>query len=270
MIEIGLGMLVVLAIEALVLVAWRWARGSARRPLALAGRVAAVTLLVVPLAAYGTWRLSKSRSFQLFGGLVRRVETSEPVVALTFDDGPTPGRTEEALALLRAQGVRATFFLIGNEIEANPAQARLIVAGGHELGNHTYSHASMLARSLAFTRQEVERTDALIRAAGYQGEIYFRMPGCKRLLLLPFYLHHTNRTTIIWDVEPESYPDVDASAGRIAAYVLEHTRPGSIILLHVMYASRTRTVAALPAIIEGLRERGYCFVTVSELLALQP
>ncbi|HOG45854.1 MAG TPA: polysaccharide deacetylase family protein [Anaerolineae bacterium] len=267
MINVAGGLVLLAAAVGCLLAAWRGLRGPARRPLAVAGRVAAVTLVVTPLLAYGVWRLSKSRSFQFFGSLVQRVETAEPLVALTFDDGPTPGHTEEVLALLRAQGVRATFFLIGKEVEANPTQARLIVADGHQVGNHTYSHATMVAQSLPFTRQEVERTDELIRAAGYQGQILLCMPGCKRLFLLPLYLQQTNRTTVIWDVEPESYPEVDASTERIAAHVLERARPGSIILLHVMYSSRARTMAALPAIIEGLRAKGYRFVTVSELLA---
>jgi peptidoglycan/xylan/chitin deacetylase (PgdA/CDA1 family) len=96
-----------------------------------------------------------------------------------------------------------------------------------------------------------------------------RPPGGKRLIELPFYLWQTRRTTAYWDIEPESYPEVAADAERITAHVLERARPGSIILLHVMYASREETRKALAAIILGLRERGYRFVTLSELLTVR-
>jgi peptidoglycan/xylan/chitin deacetylase (PgdA/CDA1 family) len=269
MIEVAIGAVIVAAVVAAGLAAWRLARGPAQRPLGMAGRAVAVSLVVVPLAFFGSWKLSKARTWQFFGGLVRRVDTTEPLVALTFDDGPTPQHLDEILSLLRQEGVTATFFVTGREVEAHPGEARRIVAEGHELGNHTYSHATMIARSLSFIREEIERTDGLIRAAGYRGDIHFRPPGCKRLLVLPYYLWRTNRKTIIWDVEPESYPDVAAGAGRIVAHVLENARPGSIILLHVMYDSRAETRKALPRIIEGLRDQGYRFVTVSELLAAE-
>ena len=124
----------------------------------------------------------------------------------------------------------------------------------------------MIFRSPSFIADEIERTDVLIRETGYTGPITFRPPYGKRLFLLPRYLHQTGRTTLLWDVEPESYPDVVVSAESIAEHVLENTRPGSIILLHVMYRSRAESRRAVPLIIDGLRDRGYRFVTVSELV----
>ncbi len=104
---------------------------------------------------------------------------------------------------------------------------------------------------------------------GYEGDIHFRAPNGKKLILLPYYLASTGRKTISWDVEPESYRDIATDADQIVAHVLQETRPGSIILLHVMYKSREQSRAALPAIIQGLKAKGYRFVTVSELLANQ-
>jgi peptidoglycan/xylan/chitin deacetylase (PgdA/CDA1 family) len=223
---------------------------------------------MLSLVFLSAWRLSKSRKFQFFGEMVARVQTSSPVVALTFDDGPTPGFTDEILDILSEEEVSATFFVAGQSIEENMPQARHIVAEGHELGNHSYSHTRMLGRSYAFVGEEVERTDNLIRAAGYDGDIHFRPPYGKRFILLPYYLRVTGRTTILWDVEPESYPEIAADAEAIVNHVLDNTRPGSIILLHVMTESRGQTMQAVPAIIDGLQSRGYRFVTVSELLAL--
>jgi peptidoglycan/xylan/chitin deacetylase (PgdA/CDA1 family) len=214
-----------------------------------------------------TWELSDSRVVQLFGEIVPRVETSQPVVALTFDDGPTARFTDEVLAVLREEGVKATFFVVGEALERNPSLCQKIVAEGHELGNHSYSHPRMMLRPYSFVRQEVERTDALIRMCGYGGEIHFRTPSGKKLLLLPYFLGRTGRKNISWDVAPEGDRLVAADAAKIVDYVLEHTHPGSIVLLHVMYRSREESREALPGIIRGLSERGYRFVTVSELLS---
>lgn len=229
--------------------------------------LAAVFVLVVLGGAAALWQLSKSRTFQLFGRIVPRVETSQRLVALTFDDGPTPGATAEVLRLLRERGVRATFFVTGGELEQNPDAGRDIVAAGHELGNHSYSHERMVFVTPSYVSREVERTDELIMAAGYTGPIHFRPPYGKKLFALPFYLSRHDRRTIMWDVAPDSELAADADAGAITRHVLNRTRPGSIILLHVMYPSRAETMKAVPFIIEGLKREGYSFVTVSELLA---
>jgi len=229
--------------------------------------LAAVLVLVTLGGAAALFQLSKSRTFQFFGRIVPRVETSRKVVALTFDDGPTRDRTPEVLRLLREKNVRATFFVTGGELEQNMDAGREIVAAGHELGNHSYSHERMLLVTPSYVRREVERTDELIRAAGFTGEIYFRPPYGKKLFALPLYLSRHNRTTITWDVEPDSALPADADAAAITRHVLERTRPGSIVLLHAMYPSRAETLKAVPLIIEGLTREGYRLVTVSELLA---
>jgi peptidoglycan/xylan/chitin deacetylase (PgdA/CDA1 family) len=224
-------------------------------------------VLIIFAALYGTWQLSRSRDFQLFGKIVHRVDTAEKVVALTFDDGPTPEYTPGVLALLKEKGVKATFFLIGSETEKNIDQARAIVADGHELGNHTYRHDDMNLAIVEKARNEVELTDAAIRKAGFAGEIFFRPPFSKKLIGLPQYLSDHDRITVTWDVEPESFDKIAADPARITAHVLEKTRPGSIIILHVMYGSRETSRQALPYVIDGLHERGFRFVTVGELIA---
>jgi peptidoglycan/xylan/chitin deacetylase (PgdA/CDA1 family) len=201
------------------------------------------------------------------GEIVPCVETSAPLVALTFDDGPTARYTEEVLAILREEGVKATFFTVGEALERNPAECQKIVADGHELGNHSTSHQRLVFRPYSFIQKEIEQTDQLIRLCGYEGQIQFRPPYGKQLVLLPYYLNRTGRKSIFWDVGPESDRDVAADSDKIVEHVLENTRPGSIILLHVMYESRAASRQALPRIIQGLQAKGYHFVTVSELLA---
>ena len=227
----------------------------------------AVTVLAIALVI-GFWMLTNARSFQTFGRLVNRVETPRKIVALTFDDGPTTEVTRPLLDLLEKEQVRATFFVTGAELEKQMTLGIRIVAMGHELGNHSYSHTRMFFVTPSFVQNEIERTDALIREAGYQDTIHFRPPFGKKLFVLPYYLSQTGRTTVTWDVEPDS--DARATAGEIAQRAVQNTRPGSIILLHVMYPNRVESLKAVGTIINDLKERGYEFVTVSELLAEQP
>jgi peptidoglycan/xylan/chitin deacetylase (PgdA/CDA1 family) len=226
------------------------------------------TLVTLGAVAYGVWTLSRSRDFQLFGKIIPRIETSENAIALTFDDGPTPAYTQGVLDLLRDKGVTATFFLMGIDVDAHPDETRAIIAAGHEIGNHTYTHPDMTFASEDQAADEITRTDDAIRRAGYTGPIHVRPPFGKKLIGLPLHLAKHDRPTITWDVEPESYGDIAADPAKIAAHVLEKTHPGSIIILHVMYDSREPSRQALPAIIDGLKARGYRFATVSDLLTL--
>jgi len=228
-----------------------------------------VTAALVLAGFVFLWQISRSRTFQFFGRLIPRVSTSQKVVALTFDDGPTLDATGQILSALDQQRVRATFFVTGAELEKNMAEGKKIVAAGHELGNHSYSHQRMILVTSSFVKGEIERTDKLIRDAGYQGEIYFRPPYGKKLFTLPYYLGKTGRKSITWDVEPESSPEIAADSDKIAEHVLSRARPGSIIILHVMYRSRSESLKAVRKIVEGLKAQGYSFKTVSELLAAE-
>lgn len=231
-------------------------------------RVAMLIALTVLAGSilYGAWHLSRARGYQLFGELYTRVQTAEKVVALTFDDGPTGEALRTLLPVLRERQVRATFFVIGAQLERHPELGRALADQGHEIGNHSYSHARMVFKRPAFVREELSRTDALIRRTGYSGEIHFRPPNGKKLVILPYILSKEGRATIMWDVEPDSDPGTAGDAGRIVSETLSHARPGSIILLHVMYKSGGPSLEAVPQIIDSLKARGYGFVTVSELI----
>ena len=236
-----------------------WARAGCAAGAALAA--AAVTFPAV-------LRLAESRHVQVAGTLVRRVSTTAPLVALTFDDGPTARHAPFILDLLARENVPATFFLNGRDVRSHPEIVRRMIDEGHELGNHTDSHRLLLGVPWGEMRDEVERTDRALRDAGYSGPIHFRPPYGKRLFALPYYLWRTDRTSIFMDVEPESDPSVGASSSRIVRHTLDRVRPGSIVLLHVMYDSREQSRRAVAPLIQSLRDRGYRFVTVSELLAV--
>ena len=222
-------------------------------------------ILIVFLLLFGTYKLMNSRTFQLFGGLTYKVYTNQKIVALTFDDGPT-GNVDDILKLLNDNDIKATFFLIGNEIERNPEEAKNIVNEGHQIGNHSYSHQRMVFKSSSFIKEEIEKTNELIRKAGYTGEIDFRPPNGKKILGLPYYLSKHNIDTITWNIEPDTfYTDV---ADKID-YVNQNVTPGSIILMHPMYDKNVEEYRAIAGIIELLSNKGYKFVTVNELQKLK-
>lgn len=233
-------------------------------------QIKAMLLLVMVLfSSAALWRLSSMTDFQLFGTLVHRVETTEPLIALTFDDGPTPEKTEQILHLLSAQNIPATFFLTGEEIAANPQLLDKILAAGHQVGNHSYSHQRMMFKTPGFIAREIEQTDALLKAAGAPEPYFFRPPYGKKLFMLPRYLAKHQRIAVTWDVAPENFPQLTKDPKLLADYTVAQTKAGSIILLHVMYDSRAATMQAIPAIIQGLKTRGFRFVTVAQLLEQQ-
>lgn len=225
--------------------------------------------LVLPLAAaalgLGLWQLSRARDVQLFGRLVTRVETAEPLVALTIDGSPDPQTTAQLLGILAGRGARATVFVTGHEAEAHPAETAALVAAGHALGNRGFSRQRLVLVRPSTVEADLARTDAAIRAAGYRGPIAFRPPDGARLFVLPWVLARQQRLTVMWDGEPDRDPN--AGPERIARAAVATARPGSILRLHALDPARIATRAALPAIIDGLRARGFRLVTLPDLLA---
>lgn len=232
-------------------------------------------LIIIPLvitfslfaAAWLLLQFVNLTTYQTFGEIIPRVNTQEKVVALTFDDGPTE-YTDEVLSVLNEKEIQATFFMIGKDIEKNASIAAAVVESGHQIGNHSYSHKRNVFRPYAFYVSEVEKTNELIRTAGYTGEIMFRPPYGKKLFGLPYYLSTKNIKTITWDVEPDTYGNWDdpENTAFLVNHTLENVQPGSIIILHPFCNECSDEREALPQIIDGLKEQGYTFVTVEELL----
>ncbi len=211
--------------------------------------------------------------FSLSGcqGVLFRIQTQQKIVALTFDDGPDPVFTPQVLKLLDEYQVKATFFLLGRQAEAYPDLVRRIKARGHTLGNHSFSHAFNLS---LMPREEIRREilkaqEVLFRITG-EYPILFRSPMgwvsedliavCQELNL-PII----NGSIKAGDV---SLPGTE----HIISAVLDWVQAGDIIILHDaggfgFYRDRTQTLQALPVILETLKERGYRFVTVPELLS---
>ncbi len=219
--------------------------------------------------AYTLFEISKSRTFQFFGGLTSRVQTEQKIVALTFDDAPTE-YSNEVLTTLKKNNTKATFYMIGSEIALHQKEAQAITNAGMELGNHSFSHERFYFKSQSYIDQEIQKTNELIRKTGYKKEITFRPPNGKKLLGLPYYLNKHNIKTITWDIEPDTYINQSLSSEKkadfIVNYTVENTKPGSIILLHPFCKSCVSDREAIEPIIKELKKKGYTFVTVSELL----
>lgn len=252
--------------ESTVDLPWSMRENSNRYFLKMKKKLILIVLLITLFlfSVYGLFQVSKSRTFQFFGGLTSRVETQEKVVALTFDDAPS-AFSNQVVDILNEKGIKATFYAIGKNIEEYPDEAKYIVVNGNELGNHSYSHQRFLLKSWQFIDSEIQKTNQLIRDVGYQGKITFRPPNGKKLFLLPWYLKQHNIKTIMWDVEPDTYFQGESQA--IVDYTLENTKPGSIILIHPFCDTNCAADReALPQIIDSLQEQEYKFVTISELL----
>jgi len=218
----------------------------------------AVALLLVAAA---TFKISKATCFTLTGHAVCRVDTQEKLVALTFDDGPTAEGLDAVLPLLRRYDAKATFFLIGEYAEA--PLVRRIAAEGHEVGNHSFHHDRMVFKPSSFYDEEIRSTDVVLAAAGAPKPALFRPPFGKKLIGLPLAVERSGKQMIMWDSGDP--PDRDPKL--YAAKVLRQVRPGSITLIHPMYRANQTERDALPLILDGLAQRGFRIVTVSQLIA---
>lgn len=226
-----------------------------------------VAALVLTLGILeGLWAVSRARCFALVGEMICRVETDRPLVALTFDDGPTERGVAAALPHLRASGARATFFLIGREVGERPHLVRRIVAEGHEIANHSLTHQVMIGRSAAFYDSEIAETHRRLIAAGAPPPKLFRPPFGKKLWGLPAAARRQGYKMVMIDVEEPTTEDPRAYADRL----VREAKPGSILLMHPMYRANGTAREALPLVIRGLQARGFRIVTVSELLKAGP
>ncbi len=194
-----------------------------------------------------------------------RVLVSGNYIAITFDDGPHPQNTPRLLDILRARNVKATFYVIGRSVDLYPQIVRRTVAEGHEVGNHTHTHRLMSKLGDSEVRSELVRCrDAVRRAAGV--DMRTMRPPYGGLLQRQRQLVHAEfgYPTILWSVDPLDWKR--PGPGVVTSRILAATNPGAIVLAHDLHS---QTVDAMPATIDGLLRRGFKFVTVSQLLAMQ-
>jgi len=203
--------------------------------------------------------------------IIYKVKTREKVISLTFDDGPHPDYTEQILEILAEKNVKATFFVTGENIEKYNSIAKRMIQEGHELGNHSYSHKNLIFKSPMTIKKEITFTDKLLRDVGCKGDIHFRPPFGRILLIAAFILSSLDKKVIMWSVPTKDYKEKDTS--EILKKINRRIKPGAIIVLHDSGivrngkpVNRKQTVEAVKKIINNLQQKGYKFKTVSELI----
>jgi polysaccharide deacetylase family sporulation protein PdaB len=206
--------------------------------------------------------------YETRGEIVWEVPTDEKVIALTFDDGPDPLDTPAILDLLGQYEAKATFFVVGQRVEKYPAIVQRETAEGHEIANHTYSHKYMDKRKLSAEGIEAEimKTERIIiQAAGHKPYL-FRPPG-------GYYNEHvvsaskrSGYKVVMWSWHQDTEDWNTPGVGKIVNKVLKNARNGDIVLFHDYVEGKTQTVEALKQILPELKQRGFRFITVSELL----
>ena len=185
----------------------------------------------------------------------------QKAIALTFDDGPMRPTTLTLLDGLAQRGVPVTFFLIGEQIPGNEDILRRMAEEGHQIGIHSYSHIKLTQLNAADFSAEVDRTRKVLS----------NVLGDEKFFLRPPYgltdagvLKRAKAPILLWSVDPEDWKDKDPE--RIAAHIITNAKDGSIVLLHDIYPE---SVEAALRVVDALHEKGFYFLTVSDLLALR-
>lgn len=212
-----------------------------------------------------TWG-ALERNAPLFGPVQRRLPGGDRRVALTFDDGPNPEATPAVLDALGAEGVAATFFVLGKHAERWPSLVARAVAEGHVVGNHGYHHRKLVWQSPRAVREDIRLgTDALQRA-GAPPPALFRAPHGQRNPWVTPIARAAGQRTVGWTLGV--WDTARPGARVIADRVVRRTEPGAIVLLHDgdgydPLGDRMQTARALPLVIRALRERGFSFATLA-------
>ena len=192
------------------------------------------------------------------------IHVDGPYIAMTFDDGPSAALTAKLLDILAAHHMKATFFVIGENVAEHPEIVARAAREGHEIGNHSWSHPNLAKMSDDGVRRQLSRTDDAIKSA----------IGTRPTLLRPPYGSITAREKrwihdefgyqiILWDVDPYDWRRPGPAVVRNR--ILKETRPGSIVLSHDIHPG---TIEAMPSTFDELEAKGFKFVTVSELIRM--
>ncbi len=190
---------------------------------------------------------------------------NKQAVALTFDDGPIPGKTGELLRILKENQALATFFVIGSKASEHPELVRQVIAEGHEVGNHTQSHRNLTKAGPKEVLAEVKLCQEVIqRAAGFRPTLFRSPYGAANMTTLSV-LSHLGLTAVFWSIDTRDWAAKDSST--ITSSVIDHVQNGDVILFH---EHSSKTIAALPGIIQELQKRGFVCQTVSELFDRLP
>ena len=220
-----------------------------------------IGILLLTLAA--AFQYSRSWQGAFFVEPLYQLDPNARVVALTFDDGPSAVRTLPLLDLLDSLEVKATFFMLGLKIEQHPSVAREVFERGHLIGNHSFDHPRMYFRSPAFMKDQILRTDSLIRSLGQPEVTYFRPPYSGKFIILPLLLSSLDKVLVTGTYDPPAEYERPYDGQKVAGQILENARPGMIVYLHDGHARDAEEfLKSVELTVTGLRERGFTFARV--------
>jgi peptidoglycan-N-acetylglucosamine deacetylase len=192
------------------------------------------------------------------------VHVDGPYIALTFDDGPSATLTPKLLDLLAAHHIKATFFVIGENVAEHPEIVSRAAREGHEIGNHSWSHPNLGKMSDESVRRQLQQTDDAIESATGKRPTLMRPPYGSITAREKRWIHDEfGYDIILWDVDPYDWKRPGPAVVR--ARILKETRPGSIVLSHDIHPG---TIEAMPSTFDELEAKGFKFVTVSELIRM--
>jgi peptidoglycan-N-acetylglucosamine deacetylase len=187
-----------------------------------------------------------------------------PYIAMTFDDGPSPETTPRLLDILKQRNIKATFFMIGQNAERNPEIVKRILAEGHEIGNHSWTHPQLAKLSDDRVTEEITKTqNAIKNASGYTPTLLRPPYGSITSRQKEWIENQFGLSVILWSVDPFDWKRPGASV--IQQRILAGVSPGAIVLSHDIHK---QTVDSMPATLDALAAKGYKFVTVSQLIAM--
>ncbi|MEO5721409.1 MAG: polysaccharide deacetylase family protein [Chthoniobacterales bacterium] len=187
-----------------------------------------------------------------------------PYIAMTFDDGPHASLTPKLLDLLAARKIKATFFVVGQNVAEYPEIVARAAREGHEIASHSWSHPNLAKMSDDGVRRELQKTDDAIKSAIGVRPTLMRPPYGSITARQKTWMHENfGYRVIIWDVDPLDWKRPGPSV--VTSRIVNGTQPGSIILAHDIHGP---TIDAMPATFEQLQAKGFKFVTVSELLTM--
>jgi peptidoglycan/xylan/chitin deacetylase (PgdA/CDA1 family) len=197
------------------------------------------------------------------------VDPDAKYVALTFDDGPCLDKTERLLSILKEKNAKATFFVLGKNAATYPDIIRNIDTQGHEIGNHSYDHTLLTKSGIALKtiESQLDRTNEIVKGITGKTPISFRPPNGSYNTAVIDLAKARGMSLYNWSFQscPEDWKNKDPKV--ISKIVVDNAKNGHIVLLHDLH---DYTIDAVPAIIDGLRAKGFEFVTVSELVAKGP
>ena len=185
-------------------------------------------------------------------------------VSLTFDDGPSSAQTPRLVRILKRADVPATFFMVGQRVDASPATTRFVARSGNLIANHSYAHADMTSQSSAQVAATLRSTDAALRRAGVVPTRLMRPPYGAINDSVRATIRRTGYVPVLWDIDSRDWTGISSST--IASRILGSLRPHSsnVVLQHDGVGNSPASISAVPRIIREARRRGYCFVALDE------